>query len=125
MSMPLSEHPGGPDWHTNTAKRQRRCTLHQHWKVLRGSVQERARKLRIFPDDQHPFANHPQLVPWDVPTRRRRVKEPLFQLPEGFEPLNSTAYRKRFEHMLQPEAMARLTEQSDAVIPTAEPQPNA
>ena len=88
-------------------------------------MQERARKLRIFPDDQHPFANHPQLVPWDVPPRRRRVKEPLFQLPEGFEPLNSTAYRKRFEHMLQPEAMARLTEQSDAVIPTAEPQPNA
>ncbi len=51
---------------------------------------------------------------------RRRVREPLFQLPEGFEPLNSTAYRKRFEHMLQPEALDKI-QQHDAVIPAAEP----
>ena len=88
-------------------------------------VQERARKLRIFPDEEHPFAQHPLLVPWEMAPRRRRVKEPLFELPEGFEPLNSTAYRKRFEHMLQPEAIAEVVKQSDAVIPAAEPAQNA
>ena len=87
-------------------------------------MQERARKLRIFSDDEHPFEEHPHLVPWEMAPRRRRVKEALFQLPEGFEPLNSTAYRKRFEHMLQPDIMAQLTEQSDAVIP-AQPEQTA
>ena len=53
------------------------------------------------------------------------MKEPLFQLPEGFEPLNSTAYRKRFEHMLQHEALDRLTQQHDAVIPAAKPAPSS
>lgn len=83
-------------------------------------VQERARKLRIFPDENHPFTQHPALVPWEMAPQRRRVKEPLFQLPPGFEPLNSTAYRKRFEHVLQPEAMAQVIEQNDAVIPPTE-----
>ncbi len=101
---------------------QLKCVLGN--KACRFLVQERARKLRIFSDAEHPFEEHPQLVPWEMAPRRRRVKEPLFQLPEGFEPLNSTAYRKRFEHMLQPDIMAQLTEQSDAVIP-AEPEQKA
>ena len=96
--------------------------MEQHWYRLSDmlySVQERARKLRIFPDEEHPFTQHPQLVPWEMAPRKKRVKEPLFELPEGYEPLNSTAYRKRFEHMLQPEAMAEVVRQSDGVIPAA------
>ena len=89
------------------------------------TVQERARKLRIFPDEDHPFEQHPQLVPWEMAPRTKRVKEPLFEMPQGFEPLNSTAYRKRFEHMLQPAAMAEVVRQSDAVIPAAEPAQKA
>lgn len=29
-----------------------------------------ARKLRIFADEEHPFAQHPQLVPWEMAPRR-------------------------------------------------------
>ena len=88
-----------------------------------GCAQERARKLRIFPDEEHPFAEHPALVPWQVPPRRRRVREPLFQLPEGFQPLNPTAYRKRFGHMLPEADMARLFEpQPNVTIPAIKPE---
>lgn len=74
---------------------------------------ERARKLRIFPGEEHPFADHPDLVPWEMPQRRRRIKEALFELPEGYEPLNSTVYRKRFGHML-PGDMSVLFERGES-----------
>jgi hypothetical protein len=85
-------------------------------------TQERARKLRIFPDEEHPFADHPDLVPWQYPPRRRRIKEPLFDVPDGFEPLNANAYRKRFGHMLSPEKLLNVLEstpgrQSSAIPP--------
>lgn len=51
-------------------------------------VQSRDRKLRIFPDAEHPFQEHARLVPWQPPPRALRVKRPLWDLPEGFEPLN-------------------------------------
>ncbi len=81
-------------------------------------VQERARKLRIFPDEEHPFEDHPALVPWEAPPRRRRIREQLFELPEGFEPLNLTAYRKRFGHMLLEEEVVKMVgSREDVAIP--------
>ena len=82
------------------------------------TMQERARKLRIFPGEEHPFADHPDLVPWEMPPRRRRVREALFEVPEGYEPLNPTVYRKRFGHML-PQDMSALFErgESSGIIP--------
>ena len=47
------------------------------------------RKLRIFPGEQHPFADDPNLVPFEMPPRQLRNKGPLFVLPEGWEPMNS------------------------------------
>ncbi len=51
-------------------------------------LQARDRKLRIFPDADHPFKDHPQLVHWQPPPRKLRVKHPLWELEEGFEPMN-------------------------------------
>lgn len=56
----------------------------------------RARKLRIFPGADHPFAGDARLVPFQMPPRRLRTKEPLVRLPEGFVPLNPTAFERRF-----------------------------
>jgi hypothetical protein len=53
-----------------------------HWS------QARDRKLRIFPDADHPFKDHPRLLSWDPPPRALRVKRPLWELPEGFVPFN-------------------------------------
>ena len=86
------------------------------------SPQERARKLRIFPDEEHPFGDHPGLVPWQMPPRRRRVREALFELPDGFQPLNAVAYRKRFGHMLPEADMARLFQaDAEVTIPAVKP----
>lgn len=70
--------------------------------------QARALKLRIFLDDDHPFKDDPRLVEVEPIQRKLRVREPLFELPEGFEPLNQAAYRKRFGHMLPQEVEAAL-----------------
>lgn len=64
--------------------------------------------MRIYPDDQHPFKADPHLSGFEVPRRRLRVREPLFALPEGFEPLNDAAYRRRFGHMLSDEDDSNL-----------------
>lgn len=66
-------------------------------------MQKRALKLRIYDDEEHPFTDDPRVVKWEMPPRRLRIKEPLFELPEGFEPMNKHAYGLRFGHML-PEA---------------------
>jgi hypothetical protein len=60
-----------------------------------------ARKLRIFPEDAHPFQGLPELVKFEMPPRKLREKEELFVLPEGFEPFNPDAYYKRFGHRLE------------------------
>jgi len=81
-------------------------------------AQERARKLRIFPDEEHPFVGDPRLVAWEMPPRKLRVKEGLFEVPEGFEPLNADAYRKRYGHMLPKDVVERLREGTgEAVVP--------
>ena len=36
------------------------------------TLQARDRKLRIFPDEDHPFKDHPQLVKWEMPPRKIR-----------------------------------------------------
>ena len=85
-------------------------------------MQERGRKLRIFLDDDHPFVGHPQLVSWHMPPRKLRVKEELFNLPDGFEPLNPDAYRKRFAHMLPKEVLeSLLSEQQEGSIAAVKP----
>ena len=53
--------------------------------------QGRDRKLRIFPSADHPFQDHPRLIGWEPSPRRLRIKEPLFELPEGWEPMNPEA----------------------------------
>ncbi|KAK9837291.1 hypothetical protein WJX81_003791 [Elliptochloris bilobata] len=80
---------------------------------------ERARKLRIFPDEEHPFVGDPRLVPWEAPPRKLRVKEGLFEVPQGFEPLNADAYRKRYGHMLPDAAVEALRQEpsGEVVIP--------
>ena len=87
-------------------------------------MQERARKLRIFPDEEHPFVGDPRLVPWAPMQRRLRIKEGLFEVPEGFEPLNADAYRKRYGHML-PDAVVEALRQprdGEALIPATVPE---
>ena len=65
-------------------------------------MQARARKLRIFPDENHPFEKHPQLFQWEMPPRKLRPSKDFYELPdhEDYEPLNPVAYRKRFWHMM-------------------------
>ena len=65
-------------------------------------MQARARKLRIFPSEAHPFTAHPQLVEWQMPARRLRANKEFYSLPEGFEPMNPEVYKKRFWHMMTP-----------------------
>lgn len=65
-------------------------------------MQARARKLRIFRSEAHPFVKHPQLAEWEMPERRLRANKDFYDLPEGFEPMNPEAYRKRFWHMMSP-----------------------
>jgi len=69
----------------------------------------RALKLRIYPDEEHPFKDDPRLVRFEMPPRKLRVQEALFELPEGFHPLNKDAYRRRFSHMLPKEVRDALT----------------
>lgn len=71
-------------------------------------TQDRARKLRIFSDEAHAFVEHPQLVEWQMPERRLRPNKEFYELPEGFEPLNPEAYRKRFWHMMSPAQRDRI-----------------
>ncbi|KAL4426999.1 hypothetical protein ABPG77_009560 [Micractinium sp. CCAP 211/92] len=59
-----------------------------------------ARKLRIFPGERHDFEGHPALLAFQMPPRKLREKGELFELPPGFEPLNTQAYFKRFGHRL-------------------------
>jgi hypothetical protein len=55
-----------------------------------------------------------------MPPRKLRVKEQLFALPEGFEPLNRDAYRKRYGHQLPEEVVQQLkTPASSHTIPEA------
>lgn len=71
-------------------------------------MQIRTKKLRIYPDADHPFKGDPRLVEFEMPPRNVRRKEPLFSLPEGFEPMNRDAYRKRFSQMLPKEVLDML-----------------
>ena len=75
-------------------------------------AQVRTKKLRIFPDTDHPFKGDPRLIEFEMPPRTLRRKEPLFCLPEGFEPMNRDAYRKRFSHMLPKEVAEALKTKS-------------
>lgn len=68
----------------------------------------RDRKLRIFPDADHPFQNHPQLLHWQMPPRKLRVKEPLFVLDPGSEPMNPVAYLRRYGHQLDEPTRQRV-----------------
>lgn len=65
-------------------------------------------KLRIYLDEDHPFKDDPRVVKFEMPPRKLRVQDALFELPEGFEPLNKDAYRKRFAHMLPKEVTDAL-----------------
>ena len=57
-----------------------------------------------------------------MPPRKVRVNEELFVLPDGFDALNPSVYRKRFGHMLSPTEVERLKEaQPASMIPVAEP----
>jgi large subunit ribosomal protein L13 len=58
-----------------------------------------ARKLRIYPGEQHDFEGHPQLVPFEMPPRKLRDKGQVFEAPEGFEPFNPDRYFKKLERM--------------------------
>jgi len=51
-----------------------------------------------------------------MPPRKLRVKEPLWELEEGFEPMNPVAYLKRYGHQLDEKERLRievLVEQDD------------
>ncbi len=71
-------------------------------------LQARARKLRIFPDEGHPFEKHPQLVAWEMPPRKLRANKEFYDLPEEYEPMNPEAYRKRFWHMMNAAQQQRV-----------------
>ena len=82
----------------------------------RPCVQARQLKLRIYPDEDHPFRNDPRVVRFEMPPRKLRVQEPLFELPEGFQPLNKDAYRKRFSHMLPKEVLEALRSKESPTV---------
>eukprot|EP00884_Botryococcus_braunii_P021047 jgi/Botrbrau1/7626/Bobra.0159s0074.1 len=69
---------------------------------------DRARKLRLFPDEDNPFEKDPRVVPWEPPPRKLRIKERLFELPAGFDPMNRDAYRRRFAHRLPTSTVEQL-----------------
>lgn len=55
----------------------------------------RARKLRLFPGDQHPGFDGSLLLPLAPPARSPRLKSPLpldFVLPEGLVPMNEEVF---------------------------------
>ena len=79
-------------------------------------LQARMRKLRVFQDTHHPFQDDPRLVPWTMPPRRLRVKESVFNVPEGFAPLNPGAYRRRFGHLLPEEAVGQMAAGPEEVL---------
>lgn len=61
-----------------------------------------ARKLRIFPEDSHPFEDHPALQVWDgLRERNIRIKGDLFELPEGYEPANPEAWWQNSGRLLE------------------------
>ena len=80
----------------------------RRWTEEYVAMQARARKLRIFNDEVHSFAKHPQLTEWQMPERRLRANKEYYELPEGFEPMNPEAYRKRFWHMMSPEQREKV-----------------
>lgn len=43
-----------------------------------------------------------------MPPRKLRVKEPLWKLEEGFEPMNPGAYLKRYSHQLDEKERLRI-----------------
>lgn len=100
------------------------CTTRCGCRDTRYARQARALKLRIYPDAEHPFGDDPRLVKLEPPPRQLRVTEPLLELPEGFEPLNQAAYRKRFGHMLPREMVEELRSGTPAVtsIPAEQSQ---
>lgn len=50
----------------------------------------------------------PRSVCVQMPPRTLRVKEPLFKLDEGAEPLNPAAYLRRYGHQLDEETRLRV-----------------
>lgn len=54
----------------------------------------RMRKLRLFPDERHPFQNM-DLVPWEMPQRKLRDKGLGWVVPDGATPMNPEAYWQR------------------------------
>ena len=89
---------------------------------LKYCLQVRTKKLRIYPDADHPFKGDPRLVEMIPQQKNVRSKEPLFSLPEGFEPMNRDAYRKRFSHMLpkQVSETLRTSPPASKVLPSKE-----
>ena len=77
-------------------------------------MQPRALKLRIYDEEEHPFQDDPRVVPFQMPPRKLRVKEPLFEVPDGFQPMNRSAYRKRFGHLLPQSALQTLQSTQEA-----------
>ena len=73
-------------------------------------VQNRMCKLLLYPDEQHEL-DAASLVPWEMPPRKLRRKEGLFELPEGFVPMNKAAYSKRFGHMLPRQQIQHMQQQ--------------
>uniref|UniRef100_A0A061R6R1 Large subunit ribosomal protein L13 n=1 Tax=Tetraselmis sp. GSL018 TaxID=582737 RepID=A0A061R6R1_9CHLO len=76
-----------------------------------------ARKLRIFPDEQHEFSGKVDLVPLEMPPRNLRFnwrKHAVGELPEGHEPVNPEVYwRKRnlfLNHIARQEAQVAMME---------------
>lgn len=78
---------------------------------------ERARKLRIFVDEDHPFTDSSRLVPTQLPERNIRIRRPLFVIPPGAEPLNPEAYERTFGHMLRKLAKLEASGQPSAQWP--------
>jgi large subunit ribosomal protein L13 len=54
----------------------------------------RMRKLRVYAGPQHPFTGV-ELLPWQAPPRKLQDKGLGWLLPQGFEPMNPTAYAQR------------------------------
>lgn len=65
-----------------------------------------ARKLRIYPGPDHEFegVEGAEVVPFEMPPRKLRIKGSLLELPPGFEPFNPEAYWKRYGHRLGKDA---------------------
>ena len=72
------------------------CPSQYDWYVV---VQNRMCKLLLYPGEQHEVQEL-DLIPWEMPPRKLYRKEGVFELPEGFLPMNAAAYSKRFGHML-------------------------